>query len=117
MKNLGQYIRFLREKKDISLRELAKKLDITPAFLSDVELGRRNPSEEVLAKIAHLLETTVEDLRHHDTRAPIEAIKRLAASNPSYGLAFRQVIDGNITPEELMNLVSSKKINSGKEDK
>jgi transcriptional regulator with XRE-family HTH domain len=108
MKTLGEYIRFLRERKDFSLRELAKKLEITPAFLSDVELGRRHPSEEVLANIARLLEKTVEDLREHDTRAPLEAIKRLAASDPSYGLAFRQVVEGKITPQELMDLVKKK---------
>ena len=112
---LGEYIRFLRERKDNSLRELAKKLEITPAFLSDVELGRRNPSDEVLRNIARLLDTTVDDLRAHDTRAPLEAIKRLAASDPSYGLAFRQVVEGKITPQELMDLVKKKK--EGKEGK
>ena len=114
-KTLGEYIRFLREKENISLRELAKKLEITPAFLSDVELGRRNTSEEILGKIAKFLETTVEDLMEHDTRAPLEAIKRLAASDPSYGLAFRQVVEGKITPQELMDLV--KKKHDGEEGK
>ena len=88
MKTLGQKIRELRQEKDISLRELAKKLDVTAAFLSDIELGRRFPSEKVLSAMAMALGTTVEDLRSYDTRPPLEDIKRLASSDPLYGMAF-----------------------------
>ena len=49
MKTLGQRIRELREEKDFSLRELAKKSGVTAPFLSDIELGRRYPSEKVLS--------------------------------------------------------------------
>lgn len=34
------------------LREMAKLLDIAPAHLTDLEKGRRKPSEELLIKIA-----------------------------------------------------------------
>ena len=51
MKTFGEQIRELREKKDLSVRELAKRIKVTPPFLSDVELGRRHPSEDVLGKL------------------------------------------------------------------
>lgn len=44
VKTLGQRIRELRERDDLSLREFARKLGVSAAFLSDVELGRRHPS-------------------------------------------------------------------------
>lgn len=106
--NLGQKIRELREKKDLSLRELAKNLDISAAFLSDIELGRRYPSEKVLSGIARALETSVEDLRSYDTRPPLEDIKRLASSDPLYGMAFRKMIDKKISPQKLMELAEGK---------
>src|SRR5262245_40413736 len=34
------------------LREMARELDIAPAHLTDIEHGRRSPSEELLVKIA-----------------------------------------------------------------
>ncbi|MEM6484197.1 MAG: helix-turn-helix transcriptional regulator [Pseudomonadota bacterium] len=34
------------------LREMARLLGVTPAHLTDVEKGRRSPSEELLCKIA-----------------------------------------------------------------
>src|ERR1700687_399110 len=105
MKNLGEKIRELRENKDISLRELAKELAISAAFLSDVELGRRYPSPKVLRQIALKLDVETEELEHHDTRAPMEEIKRRVQADPAFGLAWRRVINKKISPEDLMKLV------------
>jgi len=105
---LGQKIRELRDKKDLSLRELAKKLDVSAAFVSDIELGRRFPSEKVLSAMAAILGTTLEDLRTHDTRIPVEDMKRLVTSDPRYGIAFRRVIDKKVSPEKLLELAEGK---------
>ena len=105
VKTMGQRIRELRGQEDLSLRELSKKLGVSAAFLSDVELGRRYPRDEVLLKLAQILETTVEDLHKYDTRPPVEDIKRLASSDPLYGIAFRKVIDQKITAKELMEFL------------
>lgn len=110
MKTLGQRIRELRDKEDLSLRELAKKLGgLSAAFLSDIELGRRHPSEKVLADLARVLKTTVEDLQDYDTRPPVEEIKRLASADPAFGLALRKVVDKGVSPEELMKLAGQKR--------
>jgi transcriptional regulator with XRE-family HTH domain len=112
MKTLGQRIRELREEKDLSLREVAKRLQVSAAFLSDVELGRRYPSPRVLSDLAEALGTSVDDLRTYDMRPLIEDIKRLTTSDPSYGLAFRKVVDKaasrRMSPEDLMNLIERK---------
>jgi len=102
IKTLGQRIRELRDGKDLSLRELSKKVDVSAAFLSDVELGRRYPSDKVLTKIASVLGTSIEDLSAYDTRPPVEDIKRLTNENPLYGLAFRKVVDNEISPEAIL---------------
>jgi transcriptional regulator with XRE-family HTH domain len=105
MKNLGEKIRELREAKDLSLRELAKRLELSAAFLSDVELGRRFPSKKVLRQLAHALDVKVEDLESYDTRPPIEEVRRSVQANPAWGLALRKVIDKKISPEELLKLI------------
>ena len=102
-------IRELREGKDLSLREFAKMLGFSAAFISDVELGHRHPSASILAKMARILETSLEELAIFDTSAPVEDIKRLANENPAYGLAFRKVIGEKVTPEELIQLAESKR--------
>jgi transcriptional regulator with XRE-family HTH domain len=105
MKPLGERIRELREKKDISGRELAKRTKVSAPFLSDVELGRRHPSDDVLESIAIALETTLEDLKKHDARPPVEELKRMAANNPAMGFALRRVVDEDVSPDELLEFL------------
>ncbi|MFN2397821.1 MAG: helix-turn-helix domain-containing protein [Gemmatimonadaceae bacterium] len=110
MKTFGERLRELREGKDLSLRELARVLTVSAAFLSDVELGRRYPSDELLAKIAKRLQTSVDDLKTYDTRAPLDDLRRLAAANPIYGVAMRRIVeridDEDMSPEELLKLIN-----------
>jgi transcriptional regulator with XRE-family HTH domain len=109
MEALGSYMRRRRDELDLSLREFAKRLDCSPAFISDIELGRRYPSEKVLADIARVLGAKLEDLQAMDVRAPIEDIKRLTQSDPRYALAFRTMIDKKVSAEELLKLANQKK--------
>jgi len=120
MATLGERIRKLREDKDLSLRELARLLEVSAAFLSDIELGRRYPSDPVLTKIAKKLQTTVEDLRTYDTRPPLEELKRLASTDPVYGIAMRRIVErvdkGEITPEELLKLINRRRRGQDREE-
>ena len=108
MKTLGQKIRELRGERDFSLRELGKKLGVSAAFLSDIELGRRYPSNGVLSSIARILATPLEDLQSYDPRPSVRDLKRLTISDPMYGIAFRKMIDKKISPEELIEFVDKK---------
>ena len=98
-----------RDELDLSLREFAKRLDCSAAFISDIELGRRHPSDKVLAEIARVLEVKLEALQAMDERAPIEDIKRLTQSDPRYALAFRTMIDKKVSAEELLALANQKR--------
>jgi transcriptional regulator with XRE-family HTH domain len=119
MLTLGERIRQLRQEKDLSLRELAKSVGVSAAFLSDVELGRRYPSDKHLAALAKALPTSVEDLRQYDTRPPISDLRRMTISNPEFGFAFRQLIENKVKPEELIRFVEERskkqKLNKDKE--
>ena len=105
MKTLGARIRELRDEKDLSTRELARKAQISIAFMSDIELGRRQPSEKVLAAIAKPLGTTLEDLQQYDPRPAVEEFKRRVNEDPQYGYALRRVMDSNLSAEEIVKLI------------
>ena len=107
-KSLGDHIRELREAQDLSLREFAKKLNLSAPFVSDVELGRRHPSDKFLADMARLLGTTFEDLKGYDIRPTVEDLKRLVTQNPAYGFAFRKVMEKDLSPEDLLSMVEKK---------
>lgn len=98
-----------RDELDLSLREFAKRLDCSAAFISDIELGRRHPSEKVLAGIARVLKVELEKLRAMDVRPPIDDIKRLTQNDPRFALAFRTMIDKKVSADELLGLANQKK--------
>lgn len=53
--SLGGTIRKLRLKAEITLRELARRVEVSPAHLSDIEHGRRMPSDDLLRRIVREL--------------------------------------------------------------
>lgn len=108
MKTLGEYIRELREKKDLSVRELAKTLNVSAPFLSDVELGRRHPSEEVLVRLASELGTKADELKKYDSRPPVQELKRMAANDPAMGFALRRVVDDGVSAKDLMEFLKQR---------
>ena len=62
MKIVGINIRRLREEKGLTLRALAKQLNTSASFLSQVETGKASPSLATLKKIADALSTTIGSL-------------------------------------------------------
>jgi transcriptional regulator with XRE-family HTH domain len=91
--SLGQRIHELRDKTGLSLRKMADQIGISSPFLSDIELGRRFPSEEILAKLADTLDVSSDELKQYDTRGPIADLKRLVDSDPKLGFAFRTIVE------------------------
>lgn len=66
MKIVGVNIKRLREGKNITLRELARKLNISASFLSQIETGKASPSLVTLKNIADSLQATVGSLIGED---------------------------------------------------
>jgi transcriptional regulator with XRE-family HTH domain len=76
--------------------------------MSDIELGRRHPSDTVLAAVAKALGASFDDLKKLDNRPAMEEMKHKAMRDPRWGFAFRHVLDENITPDQLLELVKNK---------
>ena len=113
---LGEKIKQLRQAIDLSLRQLAEKVKKSPPFISDIELGRRYPSDDVLEQIAEALRVDFAELKQLDTRDSVPMVKKMVEANPAWGIAFRSVAkagrEGRLTPEDLvkkLNQVSSDK--------
>lgn len=58
----GEFVAEKRKAKDISLRKMAELLDLSPAYWSDIEKGRRNPPNiNKLEEISKLLGLSQEE--------------------------------------------------------
>lgn len=102
-KSLGDLIREARTPKG-SLRDFAKKLDITPSYLSDIENDRRIPAEEVLKRIAELLELDFDELMAKAGRFGEEA-ERYMRKHPTVGVLFRKLSESKTPDDDLAKIL------------
>lgn len=101
-KTLGSEIQRLRTDAGLTLRGFAQKVEISAAFLSDIERDRRRPSEEVLKKIARELPgTTYEELDLLNTKLE-QDLQRMVAETPEARQLLRTVLDGKEDPRDVL---------------
>ncbi|WGT41448.1 helix-turn-helix transcriptional regulator [Lysinibacillus sp. 1 U-2021] len=59
---IGEFIREKRKENRLTLKQLATKIELSYTYLSQIELGDRNASPEILEKIAKVLDVPHFDL-------------------------------------------------------
>ena len=100
---LGRTIRDTRVKQGLSLRELAKRLQISPTHLSDVENDRRDPSEELLRALASNLELDFDHLMVMVGRV-YSVTEKYVQRVPEAVSLFRKVSEQELSASELREL-------------
>ena len=60
----GEYIRLIRKEKELTLTQLAAKLDLDSANLSKIENGKRDFDEKRLPKLAKIFNLNIKELRN-----------------------------------------------------
>lgn len=60
--HLGKRLREARERTGMSLRAVARELDFSPSFVSQIENGKSQPSVATLYELAQLLEVPIDEL-------------------------------------------------------
>lgn len=78
---------------------------MSAAFLTDIEHGRRFPSDDVFEKIATTLGTTVEELKKRDARVPVKELKELVDADPKFSILFRKLAEKKISADEALRWV------------
>lgn len=76
----GEFVKAKRLEKGISLRKLAEELDIVPAYMSDIEKGRRYPPDK--EKIYKIAEVLTLDQEETDTLFDLAAYSRANGVSP-----------------------------------
>ncbi len=60
----GEQLRALREKKKLPLREVALRVDIDPSLLAKIERNERQPTKELIGRIATYFKVDEKKLRN-----------------------------------------------------
>ncbi|MGI6366474.1 MAG: helix-turn-helix domain-containing protein [Bacillota bacterium] len=110
MSELGSRIRQKRAEKGLSLKELARRIDKTPSYLSQVERGLAEPSITSLRTIAKALEVPIFFfLLDAESHTPVvRKDQRTVLTFPGYQLTFEllspslnrdmEIIQGRLEP-------------------
>lgn len=61
MQRLGEKVRTLRKRRGMTLKELALGLGVTShSYVSEIETGKKNPTTEMIIKLADLFGVSVD---------------------------------------------------------
>ena len=61
--SFGEYIRQLREARNLPLRKIAAELDIDTSTLSKIEKNERNANEQIIEKLSQIFSIDKADLK------------------------------------------------------
>lgn len=67
--SMGKRIKEKRLKKNLTIEELAEKLEISAVFMNDIERGVKTPRMENFIKILNALEITADEVLFDSVRA------------------------------------------------
>jgi transcriptional regulator with XRE-family HTH domain len=119
----GRFIEQRRKSLGITLRGLAAELEIAPAYMSDIEKGRRFAPDKKLDEIARVLKLVGKDKETLFDMAALTRANAVSPDLPEYimekdlaRVALRTARDGKLTDEgwrEVIDLIN-KKIADGK---
>jgi transcriptional regulator with XRE-family HTH domain len=96
--SLGKKIKELREEKQISIRELGRRTDVTGMHISNLEKGKVNASPELVRKIAATLEANTDELLHLADRIDPEVVDVIQKNPMAIPSFLRSAKD--LSPEE-----------------
>lgn len=108
----GEYVKQRRESLGLTMRELAERVKISPAYLCDIEKGHRKPPDKFLATFAEALYLVdSEELNAFYDSAGISKhgqhtdINSYMEDLPSARMALRMARDKNFTDADWLQLV------------
>ena len=105
-RSFGQFIRQRREELGKTVRGFAAELDITPAYLSDIEKGNRYAPKNYLDKLKEVLKISEDDEQEFEDLASVSRGSSFEDINCYLGktrmarVALRRARDSQISDDE-----------------
>ena len=108
MESFGGYIKRLREIRGIGLREMARLIEVSPAYLSDIEKNKREaPRKDVIVKINTILESNLEylfDLAGLNSKRIPPDLPEIIKEYPSLSKLIRAVKNSNLSANQILRI-------------
>lgn len=102
---IGTMIEMARIRRNHSVRALARQVGVTHAYVRDMILGRRLPSESTILKLCEELDLDCDEMMMIAGRVPKSVYQHVQRSK-DYGIFIRRLADRQVTDEEIKALYS-----------
>ena len=106
MKTCGELIREARQAQGYSVRFVAREVELAASYLSDIELGRRIPSEKVIHQLCSLLGMDFDVLMQKAGRMG-EDTETYLKSSALVGRLLRQMAQEQVNEDGLRLLLNT----------
>ena len=118
----GEYLKEKRMAKGINLRKMAELIGIAPAYLSDIEKGKRNsPSADKMERIVEILGLTPNEVAELNDLAAVDRpgnvapdISEYIMSTDSVRVALRKAREMQLGDKEWMRIIEEMENNKQK---
>lgn len=95
--DLGPRLRAIRLRQGVGLRELARRLDLSPSSISQIETGKMRPSVRTLYAMASEFGVTVDEVLFNETPRPagrdVPSAPDSTRAIPEPGLAVQRAVE------------------------
>ena len=92
IKNLPEKLKMLRTKYNLSQKEVAEKINVSPSIISGYETGERTPSTENILALSHLYHCTTDYLLGNNIQTTSHILDPTGLSNKQI-LALQALIE------------------------
>ena len=105
---LGKRIRQLRTARGLGVREMSTLIDVSATYLSRIETSAEQspPTEDVLRRIARVLDADCDELMRLAGRVSAESVRTILA-DPQMPAFLRLVRERGLSADALMRLVEA----------
>ncbi len=100
----GYFLKTTRLARNISGRELSRMAGIAQSTISDLEVGRRNPSPDLVYKICKALDIDVGQIYVETGKMPTDALEYIKY-HPTAGILISRLINYKFSEKSLALLV------------
>lgn len=101
-KEFGMYLKNLRKENNLSIRQLAERSNVSNAYLSQVENGKRSvPSPEILKRLSEQLNTSYDELMNE--AGYIETTNENPLQDKALEDLFNIIVNIGISEEQISN--------------
>lgn len=80
MYEVGKFLRGIRTEKGLTLEKISETLNVSSTFISDVERGKKSPSDQLIRGIANVYEVNEDELFTMYGKVPLVSRDELSRS-------------------------------------